>query len=1042
MNDVTESLVSDVFEAVKKAIVGSRRWPVSTYRLQFNRSFTFRDAAKLALYLYQLGITDVYASPYLKARPGSLHGYDIIDHNALNPEIGSWDDYLRFVAALRRHGMGHILDFVPNHMCIFDNERWINVLENGPSSPYSGFFDIDWRPVKAELQQKVLLPILEDLYGKVLESGELRLVFEGGGLRIKYHDHYLPVDPKTAVLVLGPCLVELQKTLGTENTDYLELQSIITACNNLPGREETHPERVSERQREKEIIKKRLRELCVKNEQVNMAIGEMVRAFKAGPGEGASLDRLHQLLEAQAYRLSYWRVAAEEINYRRFFDINELAALRMEDPLVFRESHRLVLQLLCDGLVTGIRVDHVDGLFDPPSYLWGLQRNHFLNLCRKELGKRCPDLLEEERTRLEEALAERFDRERARDSYSAAARPLFVLVEKILGEKETLRQAWPVQGTTGYEFAAALNGIFVDAKRAPALLKAYGKFTGAEDTFQEVVYQCKKLVLRTSMSAEVNVLAHQLSRISERSWWYRDFTLNSLGEALRETIACFPVYRTYIDAYKGTVDPQDRLVIDAAVSEAQRRNPAVSAAIFDFVRSTLLLQFPPGMSEEGKNEQRLFVMRFQQLTSPVMAKGVEDTAFYIYTSLVSLNEVGGHPQRFGTPVEEFHRQNIQRYKSLPHSMVSTSTHDSKRSEDVRARINVISEMPHFWSSTLTRWSRANKRKKGVVNGEAVPDRNEEYLIYQTLLGTYPMQDMGSEDRVEYCSRIQNYILKATREAKVHTSWVSPNTAREESVARFISAILDPKLSRRFLAEFKALNKAVAICGMYNSLAQTVLKIFSPGVCDIYQGTELWDFSLVDPDNRRPVDFARRTRLLNSLKKQAGKGENLKRLAERLAKTMDDWGIKLYVTWRALTYRRDHISLFTEGEYIPLEALGPKKEHICAIAWKIEGQAMVVVVPRLVAGLTGTGLIPPTDPIAWENTCLVLPGELGGDQYRNIFTGETVKVAEYDRRPGLSLAEVFAVFPVAALEQYTTEGHPEEKKTLRQRPTRRLKSTSN
>lgn len=587
-------------------------------------------------------------------------------------------------------------------------------------------------------------------------------------------------------------------------------------------------------------------------------------------------------------------------------------------------------------------------------------------------------------------------------------------MEKILGEKETLRDDWPVDGTTGYEFATALDRIFVNKRHGRALLDIYRWFTRSSDSFQDIAYRSKNLVMMTSMAAEVNVLAHRLNRVSERSWQYRDFTLNSLKDAIREVIACFPVYRTYINAYRDSIDERDEAIVSAAILDARRRNPAMSSAIFDFVRNALLLRYPPDMDETGRDEQRLFVMHFQQFTGPVMAKGVEDTAFYIYNPLVSLNEVGGQPQRFGSSVKEFHQKNIQRYQSKPHSFLATSTHDSKRGEDVRARINVLSEIPEEWKSALIRWRQLNRNRKTIINSEYVPDSNEEYLIYQTILGTYPVEKMSNTRRTEYSSRIQNYMLKALREAKVHTSWISPNTNYEEAVTRFVAAILEPSPPNQFLADFAVLNSLVASCGMYNSFSQTVLKIFSPGIPDIYQGNEVLTFNLTDPDNRRPVDFERCKRLLNRLKKEVATSHDLTRPAQALVSDSHDGRAKLYIVWRSLNYRRDNSTLFTEGEYVPLDAGGAKKTHLCAFAWRKEKRQLVVVAPRLVAGVTGNTGQAPTGIEVWGNTYLVLPQKPIGPGYRNIFTGETINVRKQGKSI-LILADVFKTFPVAVLE---------------------------
>ena len=998
----------------EQSILTSTRRPSTTYRLQFSRWFTFKQAAALVPYLRDLGITDCYASPYLKARPGSLHGYDISDHNAINPEIGSWDDYLDFVKALRKEHMGHIVDFVPNHMGIFDNPWWKDVLENGPCSPYANSFDIDWDPVKPELRNKVLLPILEDQYGKILQSGELRLELEQGGFRISYHDHLLPIDPKTAPQILEPVLERLSETMEPSDPDLVEIQSIMTACRNLPDREETAPEAINERQREKEVIKRRLSEIFDGNPQMRAALVGDLERLNGRPGDSGSYDSLHALLENQAYRLSYWRVASDEINYRRFFDINELVALRMDIPSVFEQSHILLRSLVRDGLIDGIRIDHIDGLMDPAGYLWQLQqacfREQAMRVVQQQIGGK-----EEDSQGMSDLLLGRFEQIREGNPESASPSFFYVLVEKILGEKEYLRETWPTAGTTGYEFAVAANGVLVERRSARSILNTYRKFTGSNQSFKDVVYNSKSLLMTTSMSAEVNVIAQALDRISERSRWYRDFTLSSQRDAIREVIACFRVYRSYISAFQEQIDKRDRAVIDAAVAEAKRRNPAISASLFDFIRNTLLLQYPPDMSEEARDEQRYFVMRFQQHSGPVMAKGLEDTAFYIYNPLASLNEVGGNPEKFGTAVSEFHEQNAYRLTSVPYSMISTSTHDSKRSEDVRARIDVLSEIPREWRSALHRWSQVNEKHRQALNGDMIPDRNEEYLLYQSLLGTYPAEEVDKDDYQNFCDRIRDYMLKAIREAKVHTSWVSPNADYEEGVVKFISSILERSPSNEFLPDLAILNKMVTTCGMYNSLSQTLLRVFSPGVPDLYQGNEVWNYSLVDPDNRRTVDFNQRQKMLRNLRTEITKTGDLSHFARRLLDTKENGVIKLFVTWRSLTYRRDHATLLSSGSYSPLEGTGAGVEHICAFARQDDSSTLVVVVPRLCARITGNGSTAPVGMAAWGDSTLVLPASFGGTVYTNIFTGETMRATRSKRGSSLSLAKVLSCFPVAALE---------------------------
>ncbi|MBI4286776.1 MAG: malto-oligosyltrehalose synthase [Chloroflexi bacterium] len=1008
---LNEDYASAIGEVASRVVAQAK--PVAVYRLQFNREFTFRDAASLVPYLHKLGITHVYASPYLKARPGSRHGYDVTDHNMLGPEIGTPQDLAGFVQGLHKYGMGQILDFVPNHVGLFDNPKWQDVLENGPASPYARFFDIDWTPASPELQHKVLLPVLAERYGKVLEAGLFSLVFDHGAFCIAYEDNRFPVDPATASMVLEPCLERLEQMLGTGHPDVLELQSIVTACRKLPGREETRSDKVARRQRGKESLKSRLWQLYQRSGTVRAAIEEKIVAYRAGDGSGRG--KLHKLLEKQAYRLSYWRVAAEEINYRRFFDINELVGIRMEDPTVFAETHRLVRELLCKGDLNGLRIDHVDGLFDPTEYLWRLQKAHWVDRCLQEAPKH-PQLAHLGRETLEGYLSERFERERRTTSDAPSLRPLYVVLEKILGQSETLREDWPVYGTTGYEFMAALNQLFIDSRHRRALLDTYRQFTGNSPDFPDTVYQCKNHVMETSLRAEVDALARQLAHLAEASWMYRDFTFRSLRKGVREVIACFPVYRTYLSASGDAVDERDRAVIDRAIAEARRRNPALEAELFDFLRNVLLLQYSPDMSEEGRCEQRQFVMRFQQVTGPVMAKGMEDTAFYIYNPLTSLNDVGGNPGRMAITIGEFHRQNRARRRQMPYSLICTSTHDSKRGEDVRARINVLPEIPDDWQSALKRWQKLNRNRKLMVGGRPIPDGNEEYLLYQTLLGTCPLQWASPDEAITYRQRVQQYMLKALREAKINTSWTDPDNAYEKGMADFVSNILEESPDNRFLADFQKLNRVVATCGMYNSLSQVVLKLFSPGVPDIYQGNELWAYNLTDPDNRRPVDFARRMRLLADLEERMDNTAGHAGLVKKLLATGQDGRIKLYLTWQSLRCRRDRAALFREGTYTPLKVVGTGQQHICAFAWRRGREELIVIVPRFFVVLTRKGTVPPVGAGTWDDTFVVLGRKATRETHRNIFTGELVRGARQGDRQGLPLAEVFATLPWAALER--------------------------
>jgi (1->4)-alpha-D-glucan 1-alpha-D-glucosylmutase len=996
---IAESVIARANEQISQ-----EKWPTATYRLQFHRQFTFRDATAILDYLQQLGVSHIYASPYLKARSGSVHGYDIVDHNALNPEIGTEDDFTQFVKDLRRRGMGHILDVVPNHMGIGTDENawWQDVLENGPSSPYAQFFDIDWSPLKTDLKTKVLLPVLSDQFGHVLERGELRLGFSEGTLFLNYHDRRFPIAPGTFAQLLRYRIEELQNRLGMEDVHFLEYQSILTAIGHLPTRETTETDKLIERQREKEVIKRRIARLCDESAVVARFVAENVIIFNGRPGEPHSFDLLDGLLQNQAYRLSYWRVAADEVNYRRFFDVNELAAVCMERPDVFEKAHALVFRLLDEGLLDGLRIDHADGLFDPTSYLWQLQQRRFLQRCRRTfdalLSEDALSIGETQWSQVEPLLLEYFARLRTDSSSARATRALFLVVEKILEGNERLPTDWPVHGTTGYEFVNQLNGVFVSRDNARTMDSVYTKFIGSRANFSEIVYNSKKLIMKFSMSSELNVLGHQLDRISERKRTCRDFTLNGLTYALREVVALFPIYRTY--ATPTGVQDRDRQYIEQAVAAAKRRNPSVSHAVFDFVRDVLLLRGLQELSPEEQAEHLRFLGRFQQFTGPMMAKAVEDTSFYTYNRLVSLNEVGGDPGKFGRTVAEFHQANTERQSAYPYGLTATSTHDTKRGEDVRARINVLSELPVVWRQRVLAWTRWNKRKKIRIDAELAPSRNDEYLLYQTLIGTWPFESPRGPDLSEYIERIQQYMQKATREAKVHTSWIAPFEPYEQATRDFIAAILLDEPLSAFRQDFEPFAAKIANLGIWNSLSQTVLKLTSPGVPDLYQGNEIWDFSLVDPDNRRPVDFGLRRRLLEDL----SEANNPHALSQLLA-AAPDGRIKMLVAQRCLQLRRQHPNLFTVGDYIPLEVSGDKSEHVCAFARREREIVAIVVVPRLVAKLLGEREGPPVSADVWGNTIVRLPSNLVG-QYRELFSGRNVVFGE-----SVLLAELLQMFPV-------------------------------
>ncbi|MCO6440304.1 MAG: malto-oligosyltrehalose synthase [Nitrococcus mobilis] len=957
--------------------------PIATYRLQFNRDFTFAQAARLIAYLHDLGISHCYASPYLKARPGSLHGYDIIDHTALNPEIGRDADFERFVKALHEHGMGQILDIVPNHMGVMgsDNHWWLDVLENGQASPYAEYFDIDWRPVKEELRGKVLLPVLGAPYGEALEGGELRLqlLVEQGEFSVYYHEHRFPIDPTAYPDVLGLHPERLAQRLGDDQASLTELQSIITAFGHLPLRETTDAEAREERLREKEVCKRRLAQLCREAPAVAEFLAGNVAFFCGRCGEPESFAPLHGLLERQAYRLAHWQVAADEINYRRFFDVNDLAALRMENPAAFELTHQRIFEWIENGQIDGLRIDHPDGLYDPLRY--------------------CQMLAERLRAKAVPVSG---------DADEQAPQP-YLVVEKILAGYEHLPEHWPVAGTTGYDFTQTVNALFVYAPAESAFERIYQRFIGKRIEFDELLYECKKLIIRGHLSSELTVLANRLDRIAQANWRTRDYTLNGLRDALTEFVACFPVYRTYVS--EAGVSSEDRRYVDWAITQAKKRSRATGAGVFDFIRDLMLLEGQPPWPAALRQQALQFTLKLQQYTAPIMAKGLEDTAFYIYNRLISLNEVGGDPRRFGVSVAAFHHFNQEHGRRWPHALLATSTHDNKRSEDVRARINVLTELPAAWRGRLARWRRINRTKLRMIDAAPAPSRNDQYLFYQTLVGAWPLELSTDTELAVFCGRIEAFLLKAIREAKVQSSWLNPNPAYEEAAVQFVRAVLSSLQDNPFLSDLRTFIKPIARYGLLNSLAQTLLKLTSPGVPDIYQGNELWDFSLVDPDNRRPVDYRHRKRLLSEVRTIAIDAADIRERLTALLENLEDGRLKLYLTRQALRLRHRYRALFQHGDYRALAAQGERAEHICAFARGHETEMAVIATGRWFARLAAAseGLASGASP--WTDTWVEAPA---GGRYLNALTGERLITSEAESGPRFAAAELFQILPVALL----------------------------
>ncbi|MES1257012.1 MAG: malto-oligosyltrehalose synthase [Acidobacteriota bacterium] len=917
--------------------------PRATYRLQFNKQFGFAEAGRIVPYLARLGISHIYASPWLKARPGSSHGYDIVDHHALNPELGDQAAFDAMVAALKANGLGQILDFVPNHMGVggADNPWWLDVLEWGPDSAWAGWFDIDWQPDPLYLHDKLLVPFLGDQYGVELYNGKLTLQFdaEDGSFAVwAYDTHKLPV-----------CPLQYHRILGNEHP---ELERLGDAFASLP---EWHPQ-VIRRARE---LKAELARSAGQSEALHEAIAVTLRRFNGEPGAEDSWKELHSLIATQHWHAAHFRVAADDINYRRFFNINDLAGLRMELPDVFEYAHSLIFRLLGNGTLDGLRIDHVDGLLNPKEYLQRLRA--------AEPGK--------------------------------SGEPFYLVVEKILASHESLREDWPVDGTTGYEFMNQTLGLLIDPAGEDALTQHYADFTGVRKSFAEMVRDGKLRIMRNEMASELNVLAREAARVARQNPRTADFTHNVLRRAICEVVACFPVYRTYVDEQGAPVD-EDRRDLTWAMKQARANETEVDASAFDFVGGLLSGDLVAG-SHSGFSRHAVLhcAMKLQQYSGPVMAKGLEDTAFYRYNRFVALNEVGGNPAQFGVTLSSFHKTSAQRARRWPKTMLATSTHDTKRGEDTRARLAVLSEIPDEWRKQTQLWSRLLRARRGDIEATGPPDRNEEYLFYQLLAGTWPVELLGSDEPDpaalrEYAERLKSAMTKSLREAKVHTTWATPNTVYEDTVRAFVEGALDPGGSRAFFAAFLPLQERIARLGVQNSLVQLTLKLTAPGVPDIYQGADLWDLSLMDPDNRRPVDYERRIRLLDELR--GGQAARPRDLLEH----WHDGRVKLFLTAALLAFREAEPELFAGGGYEPLLAEGPKADCICAFARLRGDRGAVVLTARFPARREA-------DP-AWYGTTIPLPQSLAGKNLRHLLTGAEMPAGSH----GIDAEQAFDGLPVA------------------------------
>jgi (1->4)-alpha-D-glucan 1-alpha-D-glucosylmutase len=918
--------------------------PASTYRVQFNPGFRFTDGTAIVPYLDALGVGWLYASPYFRARPGSRHGYDVVDHNALNPEIGDEAEHRAMVAALHARGMGHLLDFVPNHMGIgAENPWWRDVLELGPLSAYAQFFDIDWH-ARSTGRGKVVLPVLGDHYGRVVDRGELTVAFDrlAGTFALHYFEHAFPLAPSSYARILELAAAEMPEAIATT------LQARGAAFAALRGR----PRELAKRAALRNRIAAEQRTLAGEAAG-DAALADAVDAACAGFAREP--DRLDRLVAAQNYRLAYWRVASDEINYRRFFDINDLAGLRVEDAEVLARTHELVFAMIADGRIGGLRIDHVDGLANPGGYV---------------------NLLV--------------------DRAAALGQPLYLVVEKILLGEERLRPSWRIAGTTGYDYMNLVLGLFVNGAAERGFDRLYERATGRTATFAEEAYEAKRRVMRIDLASELGVLTDALTRIAQHDRHSSDFTNIALRRALVEVVAAFPVYRTYVVDERPESD--DRAVIDAAIARATERSELPDPAVFDFIRDALGAQLARiAQAHYDRVDGLHFAMRFQQYTGPVTAKSLEDTAFYRYVRLVALNEVGGEPARFGRSVDEFHAANAERARTHPGAMLATATHDHKRGEDTRLRIAALTEFPAEWSRAIARWARMNAgARDAAVNAPLAVD---EMLFYQTVVGTLPPGWLGEDPlaagaHADYVERILAYMQKAAREAKLRTSWTDPNAAYEEATAAFVRSALAAESP--FLRDARAFTALVAPVAAVHGLAQVTLKIASPGVPDIYQGCEFWDFSLVDPDNRRPVDYGLRSEQLAAFAAESDAAA----LVAGLRDAWPDGRIKLYVTWKLLHLRRAHPQTFGGSSYRPLRVAGDVPDAVVAFA----RDDIIVAVPRLVRErlapaelrITGNGAVMTGRP---------------GSRFRNLFDDRHIAAGSDG---GLDLDEAFATAPVAVL----------------------------
>ncbi|MEP0855874.1 malto-oligosyltrehalose synthase [Trichocoleus sp. DQ-U1] len=889
------------------------RIPAATYRIQFNADFPFDSAKKIIAYLAELGISDLYASPIFKAREGSTHGYDVVDPTQLNPELGTPENFEALVNEIKNYDMGWVQDIVPNHMAYdSQNQFLMDILENGPNSEYFDYFDIDWNHPYENLRERVLAPMLGNFYGDCLENAEIQLQYDQSGLSVNYFSLKLPVKIESYAPFITHNLGKLAKSLGRNHPDFVKLLGILYLLKNTL----VEP-KGKERYDQIAFVKGLLGELYTQNPEVQEFIDSNIEFFNGEKGNPESFNSLDRLLSEQFYRLSFWKVGAEELNYRRFFTVNELISVKVEEIKVFHKTHNFISQLVESGTITGLRIDHIDGLYDPSEYLQRL-------------------------------------RNKAGDVY--------ITVEKILEHKEDLPAYWPIEGTSGYDFLNYVNGIFCRTESEERFTEIYSRLTGLNTPYEQLFMDKKRLIVEKNMAGDVDNLAHLLKRVSGHSRVGIDFTQHGLQRALAEILILFPVYRTYIN--QEGLRESDRFYVKEVIEKAREQVPLLLKEL-NYIEKLLLLEEEDSLKAEQREVQRHFVMRLQQLTGPLMAKGIEDTLLYVYNRLLSLNEVGGNPSQFGVSVADFHEFNQKQHERWPHKMNATATHDTKRGEDVRARINVLSEIPDEWEEQVKTWSKINDSKKRRMKGRVFPQKNDEYFFYQTLVGAFPFTE---SERSHFVERVKEYVVKAVREAKVHTAWLRPDTDYEDGFVAFIEEVLKPSTDNQFLQEFLPFQQSIAYYGIFNSLSQTLLKITASGVPDFYQGTELWELSLVDPDNRRPVDFEQRLAFLKEIKEKA-KADVLK-LIDELFTSNEDGRIKLFLIARVLEARKQNLAVFQKGDYVPLEVNGKFQDRIVAFARSYENRVAITIVPRLLTNVVQEGEYPLGE--VWGDTRLKLP----------------------------------------------------------------------